>query len=120
MVIETMLAKNRENRYTTPDDLILDLKCLHPGRKPDDRRSEAGKASKVLAHGDADTDVPRSTALDKAQMIELAGIVNNRNQIIATVAMILALSVITNLILFDNSLNTDRANATSTVDVSSC
>ena len=31
MVVETMMAKNREHRYQTPDDLILDLKCLHPG-----------------------------------------------------------------------------------------
>ncbi len=33
-------------------------------------------------------------------MIELASYVNNRNQIIATMAMLLAVSVITNLILF--------------------
>ena len=32
-------------------------------------------------------------------MVELAGIVNNRNHIIATIAMLLAVSVITNLIL---------------------
>ena len=41
MVVETMMAKNREHRYHTPDDLILDLKCLHARRKPDDRRPEA-------------------------------------------------------------------------------
>ena len=34
MVIETMLAKNREHRYSTPDDLILDLKCLFQGESP--------------------------------------------------------------------------------------
>ena len=32
-------------------------------------------------------------------MVELAGYVNNRNQIIATIAMLLAVSVITNVIL---------------------
>ncbi len=31
MVVETMMAKNRENRYRNPDDLILDLKCLLAG-----------------------------------------------------------------------------------------
>ena len=34
MVVETMLAKNRENRYRNPDDLILDLKCLLQGESP--------------------------------------------------------------------------------------
>ena len=34
MVVETMMAKNREHRYRTPDDLILDLKCLPPGESP--------------------------------------------------------------------------------------
>ena len=32
MVVETMMMKNREHRYSTPDDLILDLKCLIQAR----------------------------------------------------------------------------------------
>ena len=34
MVVETMMAKNREHRYHTPDDLILDLKCLLRDESP--------------------------------------------------------------------------------------
>ena len=34
MVVETMMAKNREHRYPTPDDLILDIKCLQRGESP--------------------------------------------------------------------------------------
>ena len=34
MVVETMMAKNREHRYQTPDDLILDIKCLQRGESP--------------------------------------------------------------------------------------
>src|SRR4051794_31780082 len=34
MVVETMMSKNRENRYRNPDDLILDLKCLLAGDSP--------------------------------------------------------------------------------------
>ena len=34
------------------------------------------------------------------QMVELASYVNNRNHIIATIAMLLAVSLITNVILF--------------------
>ena len=34
MVVETMMAKNREHRYQSPDDLILDLKCLARDESP--------------------------------------------------------------------------------------
>jgi serine/threonine-protein kinase len=95
MVVETMMAKNREHRYQTPDDLILDFKCLQrgdspmiAGQKPDDLAA--------LAEGESD-------ALDRGpseeQMVELASYVNSRNNIIATIATLLALSFITNVIL---------------------
>ncbi len=96
MVIETMLAKNREHRYATPDDLILDLKCLIQGEIP----MIAGQnpdSLQPLTQGEMDQQDPRGP--DEQQMIELAGIVNNRNQIIVAIAMLLAVSVITNVIL---------------------
>jgi serine/threonine-protein kinase len=49
-----------------------------------------------LAQGEANEEDPGAS---EEQMIELAGVVNNRNQIIATIAMLLAVSVITNVIL---------------------
>ncbi len=98
MVIETMLAKNREHRYSTPDDLILDLKCLIQGESPM-IAAQKPESLEALALGDADTDVAGGAQPGEEQMIEIAGIVNNRNQIIATIAMLLAVSVITNLIL---------------------
>ena len=98
MVIETMLSKNREHRYSTPDDLILDLKCLIQGESPM-IATQKPESLEALAHGDADTDEAGGAELDEEQMIELAAIVNNRNQIIATIVMLLAVSVITNLIL---------------------
>ncbi|MGA9923947.1 MAG: serine/threonine protein kinase, partial [Isosphaeraceae bacterium] len=96
MVIETMLAKNREHRYSRPDDLILDLKCLFQGESPM-IAAQKPESLEALAQGDADT--AGDAEPSEEQMIELAGIVNNRNQIIATIAMLLAVSVITNLIL---------------------
>jgi len=96
MVIETMLAKNREHRYSTPDDLILDLKCLIQGESPM-IAAQKPESLEALAHGDAVT--AGDAQPGEEQMIEIAGIVNNRNQIIATIAMLLAVSVITNLIL---------------------
>ncbi|AMV40013.1 serine/threonine-protein kinase [Planctomyces sp. SH-PL62] len=96
MVIETMLAKNRENRYTTPDDLILDFKCLLQGDSP----MIAGQkpdSLEALAEGEADDYAP--TTVDEAQMIEMAGYVNARNQIIAALAVVLALSMVTNVLM---------------------
>ena len=98
MVIETMLAKNRENRYSTPDDLILDLKCLIQGESPM-IAAQKPESLEALAQGDADADLAGTSASREEQMIEIAGIVNNRNQIIATIAMLLAVSVVTNVVL---------------------
>jgi eukaryotic-like serine/threonine-protein kinase len=97
MVVETMMAKNREHRYQSPDDLILDLKCLQRGESP----MIAGQkpdALLALAHGES-TDDP-ATAATEEQLVQLASYVNSRNHLIATMAMLLAVSVITNLILF--------------------
>ena len=95
MVIETMLAKNRENRYTTPDDLILDFKCLLQGDSP----MIAGQkpdSLEALAEGDADDYAP--TTVDEGRMAEIASYVNARNQIIAALAVVLALSMVTNVL----------------------
>jgi len=95
MVVETMLAKNREQRYQTPDDLILDLKCLQrgespmiAGQKPETLLALAEGESDAVAHGPSEE-----------QMVQLASYVNNRNNIIATIVMLLAVSIITNVIL---------------------
>jgi serine/threonine-protein kinase len=96
MVVETMMAKNRENRYRNPDDLILDLKCLLQGespmiagQKPDDLAT--------LAEGEAEDGVPRGAS--EAQLIEVAAYVNGRQHIILALGAILALSVITNIVM---------------------
>ena len=95
MVVETMMAKNRENRYRNPDDLILDLKCLLAGDSP----MIAGQKSESLAtlsQGEA-AEVEAGGATE-AQLIEMAGFVNGRNSIIAALALMLALSVVTNVV----------------------
>jgi eukaryotic-like serine/threonine-protein kinase len=96
MVVETMMAKNREHRYQTPDDLILDLKCLLRGESP---MIAGQKPESLLALSEGESeDEPRGAS--ENQLMELASYVNNRNNIIATIAMLLAVSVITNVILF--------------------
>jgi serine/threonine protein kinase len=97
MVVETMMAKNREQRYQTPDDLILDIKCLQRGESP----MIAGQKPETLlalAQGESDVVAPRGAS--EEELVELASYVNNRNHLIATMAIFLAVSVITNLILF--------------------
>lgn len=95
VVVETMMAKNRENRYRNPDDLILDLKCLLQGespmiagQKPDDLAT--------LSEGDVEA---MNRGATEAQLVEIAGYVNNRQHIIVALAAILALSVITNVVV---------------------
>ena len=97
-VVETMMAKNRENRYRNPDDLILDLKCLQAGERPLLAEQKAETLSH-LGQGDATDaeDSPASVASD-AQLAELAGYVNGRNSIIAALGVLLALSIVSNIV----------------------
>ena len=95
MVVETMMAKNRENRYRNPDDLILDLKCLMAGDSP----MIAGQKPETLATlAEGEVDDNSSLGASEEQLVEMAGYVNGRNGLIAALAMILALSVVTNIV----------------------
>ena len=97
MVVETMMAKNREHRYQTPDDLILDIKCLQRGEGP---MIAGQKPETLLALAEGELDSERRRGASEDELVQLASYVNNRNHLIATMAMLLAFSLITNLILF--------------------
>lgn len=58
------------------------------GQKPDDLAT--------LAHGEVE-EVSRGAS--EAQLLEIAGYVNNRQHVILALAAILALSIITNLVM---------------------
>ncbi len=98
VVVETMMARNRDNRYRNPDDLILDLKCLLQGESP---MIASGKADALagLAEGDVSDDEVTGSPVAEAERLEMAGYVNNRNTIIAALAAFLGLSVLTNVLL---------------------
>ncbi len=54
-VVEFMMAKDRDRRYQTPADLIIDLGCLLNGEPPRMARERMDMAAlKGLAHGEAD------------------------------------------------------------------
>jgi serine/threonine-protein kinase len=98
MVVETMLSKNRDNRYSTPDDLLLDLKCLLQGESPMIAGQKVDSLA-GLAQGDA-TDAEESVSYaSESEKAEMAAIVNSRNTLIAAISLLLGISVLTNLLL---------------------
>jgi serine/threonine-protein kinase len=100
-VVEMMMAKNREERYRNPDDLILDLKCLLQGEAP----MLAQQKSETLANlAEGEFDGEESVArggggASESEMIEMATIVNTRTNIIAALAILLGLSIVSNVIV---------------------
>ncbi len=98
VVTETMMSKNRDSRYSTPDDLILDLKCLLQGDSP---MIAGGKADALadLADGEAAGDGEGGSPLAEAERQEMAGYINSRNTVIGALAAFLGLSVLANLLM---------------------
>jgi len=94
MVIETMMAKNRENRYRNPDDLLLDLKCLLQGESPM-IAAQKPDALADLAEGETGE---REQGMSEEQLVEIAGFINSKNHIIFALAGLLILSAVTNVI----------------------
>ncbi len=95
-VVETMLAKNREARYRNPDDLILDLKCLLQGERP----LLAEQKVETLSHlskGEAGEREGGGGAT-QGQLIEIAAYLNSRNTLITALAILLALSIVSNVV----------------------
>ncbi len=97
VVVETMMAKNRENRYRNPDDVILDLKCLLQGDHPMIAEQKSDSLAN-LAEGEAMDGEEGGSQASEAEMLEMAAYVNSRTNIIAALAILLALSVVTNVL----------------------
>ncbi len=97
-VVETMMAKNRDDRYRNPDDLILDLRCLLQGERPMIAERKANSLDS-LAEGDATDDEGGGGLASEQEKEEMAAYVNSRTNIIAALAVILGLSLVTNLLL---------------------
>jgi serine/threonine-protein kinase len=95
MVVETMMAKNRENRYSNPDDLMLDLKCLLRGESPMIAAQEAESLASLSAGESSELERGPS----EGELLEVAGYVNSRHTVIAVLAVALALSGLTNFLL---------------------
>lgn len=95
-VVETMMAKKRDDRYRNPSDLILDLKCLQQGERPIMAQQKADDLAN-LAMGDADEDA--GPAMSDARMTEMAAYVNSRTTVIIALAALLAVSLASNIII---------------------
>jgi serine/threonine-protein kinase len=97
-VVETMMAKNRDDRYRNPDDLILDLRCLLQGERPIIAHQKADDLAQ-LAEGEApEEEFEGSSSFSDEQMREMAAYVNSRTTIIVTLAVLLLLSVASNIL----------------------
>ncbi len=99
-VVETMMAKDRQVRYATPQDLIIDLKNLLEGRPPVIGR-EGLRASTMesLAEGDETDEMVGSSAKYNAVFEDLAGRINRSRALITILAALLGVAVISNLLL---------------------
>ncbi len=98
VVVETMMAKNRDLRYRNPDDMLLDLKCLLQDESP----MIAGQKTDALAslaEGDASDDEVQGSPLAEIERIEMAAYINSRNTIIGALAAFLGLSILTNILV---------------------
>jgi serine/threonine protein kinase len=98
MVVETMMAKNRDNRFPNPDDLILDLKCLLQGESPMIAGQKLDSLAS-LAEGDAADDGGPVSYASNDEKTEMAAYVNAKNNVIAAVGVLLGISVLTNVLL---------------------
>ena len=98
-VVETMMAKNRENRYRNPDDLILDLKCLLGGERPLLAEQKASTLAKLdqgeTRQGEGGEG---GGGASEAQLVEIAGYVNAKDRIITALLTLLGLSIVTNVV----------------------
>src|SRR5262249_23027041 len=96
-VVETMMAKDRDARYRTPDDLILDLESLLRGEPPKISTPRADALS-VLAEGEDD-------AFDDAAPAPLArrpagAAAQAPSPAVVVLSVLLAASVLLNVVQF--------------------
>jgi serine/threonine-protein kinase len=89
-LVEFMMAKDRSQRYQTPDDLIIDLECLYHGDPPRLARQRLEASTLAdLAHGDEGEDEEHRSASPSGVPVLWLGVVGG----------VLALSLLANLVL---------------------
>jgi eukaryotic-like serine/threonine-protein kinase len=72
-VVEFMMAKDRKQRYRTPDEMIVDLECLLAGEAPRLARQHFGaSALSGLTGGEVDDEDERGSRADKLNVVWLS------------------------------------------------
>lgn len=106
-VAEFMMAKNRKERYRTPDDLIFDLKCLLAGEPPKLARQRMKSSTlQELAEGDIGDEDDEDEDMDEEEEEEDRPRRRRRNKggdmmwlWIGILGVALAVSLLINLVL---------------------
>ena len=97
-VVETMMAKDREERYRVPDDLIVDLECLLRGERPT-MTEQKTDALAMLSQGEAIEDEEASSGVAS---VAASGVsaqnVSGSGPLVVILAVLLAVSVLLNII----------------------
>jgi len=93
-VVEFMMAKDRRQRYQTPDDLVIDLECLLNGEPPKLARQKIRTATLVeLAQGETDDESDSKTPARASSLVP--------SWWAALLAILLAVSMLVNLVLLN-------------------
>jgi serine/threonine-protein kinase len=91
-VVEFMMAKDRNQRYRSPDDLILDLECLLNNQPPKLARGRIAPGTlEELAEGDTEEEEENRTTRRRRKRLQEIWII--------VLAVLLGLSLLANLIL---------------------
>jgi serine/threonine-protein kinase len=95
-VVETMLSKDRDARYRTPDDLILDIDCLLRGERPKIAGHRDDTLSS-LADGDTQDDFVAPAGRDSSRSASGPGA---GGPAVLLLSLLLGISVLLNVVQF--------------------
>ena len=98
VVIETMMEKNRDKRYATPDDLIVDLKALLEGERP---MIAEGKSDPLegLHSGDVADDAPLHRRVTDVERQRMTAALSTSRTIALVLGVLLTASALANIVM---------------------
>jgi eukaryotic-like serine/threonine-protein kinase len=94
------MAKDREERYRSPEDLIVDLECLLQGERPKIAEQKMD-ALAMLSQGEAaDEEGVMPAMVSSAAPRAASGNASGSGPLVVILSVLLAVSVLLNIVLF--------------------